>query len=337
MTETVGLPRVSAPLPWQAQDWLHLNQQLANEQLPHALLLAGTQYTGKSRLALAMARLLLCHKPSAGLNCGHCHACELSANGSHGDFRWLEPEGKSRVIKIDQVRSVVEFANKTASFGRRKVIVLAPADSMNVNAANALLKSLEEPAADTYLLLVCHRLSGVPATIRSRCQMLKLAVPDRQQSLAWLDQATGDRTDSEKLLNLADERPLLAEQLFRNDGAEDLARLRLGLQGLLAGRVSVPEAGALFTEAGVEAFLSQLVAELQVMLRGLPRQQLASRQARAVFLLLDEVLQLQRAVSAGANPNRQFVVDALLAKFQRELGDGQLGDKIQQVIGDVHA
>jgi DNA polymerase-3 subunit delta' len=337
MTELVGLPQVSAPLPWQAQDWLHLNEQLANNKLPHALLLLGTQDTGKSRLALALARLLLCHQPSGGLNCGHCHACELSASGSHGDFRWLEPEEKSRVIKIDQVRSVVEFAHKTASFGQRKVVVLAPVDSMNVNAANALLKSLEEPAADTYLLLVCHRLSGVPATIRSRCQMLKLAIPDQQQSLAWLDQVTGDRAVSEELLMLADERPLLAEHLFRNDGAEGLATLRLGLQGLLVGRVSVPEAAALFAQAGVDGFLAQLVAELQRLLRGLARQQLESRQARAAFQLLDEVMHLQRAVSAGANPNRQFVVDALLAKFQRELGDGQLGDNIQRVKGDVRA
>lgn len=319
MTELAGLPEVSAPLPWQGQDWLHLNKQLGKDQLPHALLLAGGQYMGKSRLALALARLLLCHQPSGGLNCGHCHACELSASGSHGDFRWLEPEEKSRVIKIDQVRRVVEFSNKTASFGQRKVVVLAPADSMNVNAANAFLKSLEEPAADTYLILVCHRVHSLPATIRSRCQMLKLQVPDTQQCLEWLDQGTGDRQQSEKLLSLADGRPLLAEQLYRSDSADGLAKLRLGLQGLLTGRVSVPDTGALFNEVGVEDFLAQLAVELQGLLRTLSQPQLTSRQGRAAFLLLDQIVRLQRAVSAGANPNRQLLVEALLAKFQREL------------------
>jgi DNA polymerase-3 subunit delta' len=335
--ELTGLPEVSAPLPWQAQDWSHLNQQLADRQLPHALLLVGNQYTGKARLAMALSRLLLCQQPSGGLNCGHCHACQLSASGSHGDFRWLQPEEKSRVIKIDQVRSVVEFTNKTAGLGQRKVVVIAPADSMNVNAANALLKSLEEPAADTYLLLVCHRLHSLPATIRSRCQIVKLAVPDAQQCLAWLDQATGERAQSEQLLALADGRPLLAEQLFHDDAGEALGKLRLALQGLLTGRVSVPEAGALFAAASVEEFLAQLAAELQGLLRRAQGQQLTSRQGRAAFVLLDEILRLQRAVSAGANPNRQLIVEALLGKFERELGDGLLGDNIQLLKGDVHA
>ena len=337
MMELTGLAEVSAPLPWQAQNWARLNQQLAERQLPHALLLAGNQYTGKGRLAMALSRLLLCHEPSDGLNCGHCHACQLSASGSHGDFRWLQPEEKSRVIKIDQVRSVVEFTNKTAGLGQRKVVVLAPADSMNVNAANALLKSLEEPAADTYLLLVCHRLHSLPATVRSRCQILKLAVPDEQQCLTWLDQATGERAQSEHLLALADGRPLLAEQLFQDDAGEALARLRLALQNLLSGQLSVPEVAALFAAASVEEFLAHLAAELQGLLRHSRASRLTSRQGRAAFGLLDEILRLQRAVSAGANPNRQLIVEALLGKFKRELGDGRLGDNIRSSKGDVHA
>lgn len=329
MMEHTGLQSVSAPLPWQAQDWSQLSQQLANGKLPHALLLAGNQYTGKARLAMALSRLLLCHQSSGGLNCGHCHACQLSASGSHGDFRWLQPEEKSRVIKIDQVRAVVEFTNKTAGLGQRKVVVLAPADSMNVNAANALLKSLEEPAADTYLLLVCHRLHSLPATIRSRCQILKLVAPDIPQCLAWLDQVTGDRAQSKHLLALADGRPLLAEQLFYDDAADTLARRRLALQGLLTGQVSAPEVGALFAEASVEEFLAQLAAELQGLLRRAQAKQLTSRQGRAAFTLSDEIVRLQRAVSAGANPNRQLIVEALSGKFERELGDGLLGDNIQ--------
>ena len=155
--ELTGLDPRSEPLPWQQEAWQRAGEQLVGGSLPHALLLAGPAGVGKAEFALALARLLLCASPVDGGNCGQCHACELSASGSHGDLRWLQPEEKSRVIKIDQVRAAVEFAGKTASFGERKVIVFEPADALNVAAANALLKSLEEPTACTHLILVCHR------------------------------------------------------------------------------------------------------------------------------------------------------------------------------------
>ncbi|MFV0277669.1 MAG: DNA polymerase III subunit delta', partial [Parahaliea sp.] len=210
--ELSALPRVNAPLPWQAPAWQQLLQQLESGRFPHALLVAGMPGIGKQRLALALARLLLCHSPSAGHNCGQCSACEFSRSGAHGDFRWLQPEEGSRTIRIDAIREVVNFANRTAGFGQRKVLVIAPADAMNSNAANALLKSLEEPAANTHILLVCDRLHGVPATIRSRCQLLRLPVLAADAALAWLDTLTGARASSSTLLDLARGRPLVAAQ-----------------------------------------------------------------------------------------------------------------------------
>src|SRR5690606_10913494 len=115
--EPSGLPPISAPLPWHEREWIRLTQQLDNGMLPHALLLVGRPYTGKSQLAMALARLLLCAHTEGALNCGRCHACELSAGGGHGDFRWVTPGEKSRVIKIEQIRDVVRFSTKTAGFG----------------------------------------------------------------------------------------------------------------------------------------------------------------------------------------------------------------------------
>ena len=120
MIDLNDLPTVTSPLPWHAHEWVTLNDQLKDGQLPHALLLDGGEHSGKSQLALSLSRLLLCAHAEGGLNCGRCHACELSAGGSHGDFRWVQPEGKSRVIKIDQIREVVRFSNMTAGFGLRK-------------------------------------------------------------------------------------------------------------------------------------------------------------------------------------------------------------------------
>ncbi len=323
--ELVGLAPVSAPLPWQAQPWAELNALIERNQLPHALLLVAPRHTGKERFALALARLLLCHAPVDGLNCGRCHACELSAQGSHGDMRWLSPEEKSRVIKIDQIRSVVEFGTKTAAFGRRKVIVLSPADSMNSSAANAFLKSLEEPSPDTFIVLVCHRLHGVPPTIRSRCQIRRLPTPPGKQALDWLDKVTGERDRSSQLLALAEGRPLLAEELYHSGGAELAAAVRQGVQALLAGNGASSQVAQLLAELDLEELLSRLSAELRLLLRSMPANQLGSQRGRAAFGVMDELTSIQRAVSGGANPNRQLLVDALLARLQRELGPGASG------------
>lgn len=330
MMELGDLPPTSAPLPWQGDIWARFNQQLSGGQLPHALLLAGPKGIGKARLALALSRLLLCSAPSGGLNCGECHACRLSATGSHGDLRWLQPEDKSRVIKIDQVRAAVAFANQTANFGLRKVLVFCPADSMNTNAANALLKSLEEPPADTHLILSCDRLHGVPATIRSRCQIVKLAQPADAASITWLDTLTGDPEQSQQLLQIAGGRPLLAEQLYREDSAADLAAVRSALAGVLTGQIPAQEVVKSLADTGIEGFLGHLQAELQALLRVQPQQLLTGRSVKAAFALSDEVSRLQQAVAAGANPNGQLLVEAILSRCQRELGSGLHSDNMSQ-------
>lgn len=327
---------VTAPLPWQAPVWERVLQQLESGKLPHALLVSGPEYGGKSRFALALARLLLCKAPVDGLNCGHCHACELSGSGNHGDLLWLAPEGKSRVIKIDAVRALVDFTNRTAGFGLRKVAVLCPAENMNASAANALLKSLEEPSAETYLILVSHRPHGLPATVRSRCQMLRMGVPATAQALAWLQQLIPDQERCEQLLKLAGGRPLLAEQLEREEGATGLLHLRQALQALLEGHAAGAEAvNRALGDEPLEFALAQLAETLQASMLGLDEQTLTAPAGRAAFLLLDEIVRIRRAVDGGSNPNRQVVLDALLARMQRELGGRGVGAKIPRDMQGV--
>lgn len=334
MTELGRLPAISAPLPWHAREWALLNQQLEAGRLPHALLLVGRQHTGKSQLALALSRLLLCSQTEGALNCGKCHACELSASGGHGDFRWVTPGEKSRVIKIEQIRDMVRFSNKTAGFGLRKVIVLAPAESMNVNAFNALLKLLEEPASHTYIILVCDHMYGVPATIRSRCHILRLPTPDEHTSLDWLDLTTGRRDRSEELLSLSDGLPILARELDCSGSADELATRRLGLEGLMTGRITVQQSCALWSEMEVSEFLEALAVDLQSAVISLSLLRLRAREGHALFELLDEILRLRQSVSAGANPSKQLLLEALLSKIHRRLGADRSGDTIEARVGE---
>lgn len=338
MSATGNVTNISAPLLWQAEPWTRVSQQIVEGRLPHALLLTGPEDIGKSRFALALARRLLCRQPAEGLNCGHCHACELSGSGSHGDFLWLEPEEKSRVIKIDAIRRLVDFTNRTAGFGTFKVAVLSPAENMNTNAANALLKSLEEPSSGTYLILVSHRPHGLPATIRSRCQLLRLGLPDATQAITWLRQRGVEPGRCEQLLQLAAGRPLLAERLQQEAGMPRLAAIREALQELLSGSSEHAEkllARSLDDEP-VEHALRHLEDGLQAALRQLDGGALASPTGRAGFRLLDELLRIRRAVQGGSNPNRQVLLDALLAQIQGELGGGGLGAKIlSERGGDV--
>ncbi|MDP5065382.1 MAG: DNA polymerase III subunit delta' [Haliea sp.] len=304
------LPQVSAPLPWQGAVWSRLQEQLAAGQLPHALLLAGPAGTGKERLALALARFLLCHQPAAGHNCGECAACRYSQSGSHGDFRWLQPEGASKVIRIDPVREAVSFIFRTAGFGLRKVLVLSPAERMSNGAANALLKGLEEPTAETYLILVAERPQGMPATVRSRCQRVNMPLPASEQCLPWLARITGEPSAASELLELAGGVPLLAEQLYTHDGAAQLRKRRSSLGDLARGKATVPQVAAQFSQIELAPALRDIALFLQLYLRR--QEQPGLRSARALFVLLDRLQALQAAIAAGSNPNPQLALESVL-------------------------
>ncbi|MFG1488548.1 DNA polymerase III subunit delta', partial [Oceanospirillum sp. HFRX-1_2] len=132
------------PFAWQQEYWNQLIGQHRSGRLPHALLLAGEEGIGKYHLARAMAAYLLCRQP-AETACGECASCALFHAGTHPDLMEVMPESEGKQIKIEQIRKLQTFANKTAQQGGFRVVVLQPADAMNINAANALLKNLEEP------------------------------------------------------------------------------------------------------------------------------------------------------------------------------------------------
>lgn len=235
------------PLPWHTISWEALCRARAVGCLPHALLVTGPLGVGKRRLVAALARSLLCARPDArGLACGHCRECELLAAGTHPDYLEIgpDPESKSDEIKVDAVRRLAATDALTAHRGGYKVIVLDPAQNMNPNAANSLLKTLEEPAPDTLLCLVCEQPGRLPATIRSRCQALRLPAPPESQALDWLRRHT-DSAEVEILLRLAYGAPLRALALLEEERLPQRAQALAGLVEVARGnRDPVTEAAA---------------------------------------------------------------------------------------------
>ncbi|MEE3189900.1 MAG: DNA polymerase III subunit delta' [Pseudomonadota bacterium] len=177
--------------PWQVDAWSSLVRRHRTAGLPHALLITGSAGIGKHELSLNVARWLLCQNP-ADEACGQCHSCQLWAAGSHPDFMLCQPEENSKQIRIDNVRKVNELIFQTPQISQCQVVILRPAEVMNVNAANALLKTLEEPPGESFILLETERFGSVLPTIRSRCQRINLALPSYDASKDWLqDQGVG--------------------------------------------------------------------------------------------------------------------------------------------------
>lgn len=218
--------------PWQDSLW----QQLAGRtQHAHAYLLHGPAGIGKRALAERLMASLLCQRPTSQDACGECKSCLLLKAGSHPDNYILEPEEADKAIKVDQVRDLVSFVVQTAQLGGRKVVLIEPVESMNINAANALLKSLEEPSGDTVLLLVSHQPSRLLPTIKSRCVQQACPLPSEAMSLAWLARALPDCSEEERieLLILAAGSPLAAVNLHAQGVREQRAQVVDGVKKLL--------------------------------------------------------------------------------------------------------
>lgn len=220
--------------PWNQSAWTALRGLL--ERLPNALLLCGPRGIGKLALARQFAQRILCEIARADEDsCGRCDGCRWFAAATHPDFRFLQPEAlaaletpagsdpdsgeekpasaqkrakPSTEIKIEQVRGLSDFLNIGSHRGRRRVVLLHPAEAMNLNAANALLKALEEPSPNAAFILVSHRASQLLPTVRSRCVVMNLGTPDAALAAGWLA-AQGVKA-AERWIRYCGGAPLLA-------------------------------------------------------------------------------------------------------------------------------
>jgi len=237
---------MSAIYPWQQAAWDSLCGRLATDKLPHALLLHGQKGVGKWDLAECFAQLLLCEDPAKQQQpCGNCRSCQLFNVGNHPDYTVIAPEEAGKQITIGMIRELSTRLTMSSQYGGYKVVIITPAEQMNVASANSLLKTLEEPTDNTVLILLASQLDRLLPTIRSRCQKMLLAAHNRQAALDWLSgQESVAAGQAKQLLSLAQGAPLLALEMANAEILTQRAELIEVLEQLGSGRMGLVEAAS---------------------------------------------------------------------------------------------
>ena len=266
--------------PWLNASWQRLVASAQN--IPQSLMLIGPAGLGKFQLAFSLAKRLLCESDWGPEPCGQCPSCHGIDSAAHPDIhlvtsdkyaadleepaatlasRYLNSSDRKSTssragqqIGVDQVRSLIERLGTHSGFGGERIAILAPANSMNANAANALLKILEEPPGLCRFILVCSNRSSLPATIFSRVSPFDISTPDYQQGLGWLESQGVPAQDRATLLALANAAPLAAYRLYQQGWAEQLGEWQSQLSALLSKRID-PVAMAANIGDGASDFL----------------------------------------------------------------------------------
>ena len=290
-------------LPWQTTVW---REMLARRQnLPHAMLFSGREGIGKIDFVRKLAQSLACETPAAdGAACGECQSCRWFSVDAHPDYREIRPESMRNVDRDDSegaAESDGGSAKRKPSQEIRiedvrsgKMIVFYPAETLNVNAANALLKNLEEPPAGTRFMLVTHRPSDLPATIHSRCQRIAMPTPEKDVAIGWLK----EQGIAEPALSLAQtgNAPLLALSLSDGDFWSQRKNLLNGLTSRERDMLALAE--------HYEKALAQLAARLRAIdlsryHRALLRQQRTVNHPLSPRLYIEQMLLSYAAVMRG--------------------------------------
>lgn len=182
--------------PWLRPAFEQLVASYQSGRGHHALLVQALPGMGADALIYALTRFQMCHTPEGQKSCGKCHSCQLMQAGTHPDYYQMQPEKGKSTLGIDAVRDITEKLYERARLGGAKVVWVSDAALLTEAAANALLKTLEEPPANTWFFLQCEEPARLLATLRSRCRHFHLAPPAENYGLAWLSREVTMSQDS---------------------------------------------------------------------------------------------------------------------------------------------
>lgn len=329
----MAAPDAVAGLPvWHQANWQHLLESRRAGRLAHALLLNGPAGLGKGLFARRLANLLVCEQGAgADAPCGHCRACLLVKAGSHPDIKYIEPEETGKQLKVEQIRTLGSSSVLTAQGAGYRVFIIDPADAMNVAAANALLKTLEEPVPSALLILVSSQPHRLPATIISRCQRVTFQPPVTADGLAWLAGQGVERERAGRLLGLTGQAPYAALSADASGLLETHDPAQEAFFALLQGRGDPLALAQSWKGEQLDRLLAWLVlwlndllqlqasaspvrlfsvrdqAHLQSLSKGLD--------SKRLYRYLDQIQEMRRQLARNLNP--ELILESLLLEWAR--------------------
>lgn len=328
------------PWPWQEAVWQCLCRQRRQQSLAQAYLFCGDSGAGSAGFIHEFANLLLCENPVDQRACRQCRSCRAGGAEHHPDLLQVAPEEGKKDIGIDQIRELTEFLSRSGFSGLARVAMIPQAERLTLAAANAVLKTLEEPADRTFLLLAAVSPGRLLPTIRSRCQILSLPGPDPASAAEWLRQQAGPQQAQlsaealGELLEACGNRPLEALAALRSGERQGLAAMRELLHGLLSDEISFRKAAAEAGKIGEAKVLEQFSIISTIVIRGLiedawqnpENRSLAEalpgkdRMARLTALLEfhRQVTEARKLLAGPGNPNPQLLLESILLGWQRQ-------------------
>jgi DNA polymerase-3 subunit delta' len=300
------------PLPWHSELWQSFNQRIDDQRLPHAIILNGLEGVGAEHLASALAYRMLCNQVDKNVACGQCRGCITLQAGSHPDFYLLQPQEKSKFIKVDQIRSLCESLAKTSQQGGWKVAVIFPAEAMNIAASNALLKSLEEPEPNTLIILVSSRLSAIPMTIRSRCQIESLAIPSTKIAQKWLSSRVGvKQVNISELLQIANGKPLLALDYINGSGFDRRQHLESLLDAMRRSDETPFAAAQACQKYSPEELIEWMLSYVHRLMVG----EFQNKPKPTLFIFVDKLIKARAWLLSGSPLNTQLLWEELFIEW----------------------
>ena len=344
----VSIPQL---LPWQHEVWSRIAESF--DRLPHATLLSGSEGIGKFQLASRLAMVLLCDRDEPH-PCGACRGCRLFAASTHPDLHVITSEAmldsmdsvlaayserylddsrarsKRKTVRttilISQIRSLIHEANTVAHISKNKVFVIAPVDAMTTSASNSLLKVLEEPAPNNFLILVTENSQKLLPTIASRCQNIRMPDPDFDDAEQWLVQEGLNQQEIDAI-KVTGRAPLLGLRSARSSVLFESEKFLEKVIQTLTGTSG--EDAVMLAEQGLKLGENECLYELHQLVSDLIRMKLtrtpqlkysksnlldiASRiNPRSLFSIYDLIGQLRQQIKEGALDKTLAIEDVLL-------------------------